>query len=573
MMIGISGYQWIVLKDNNPPPRFLVEKYGEVLAQILYNRRDLFDENFSEDYLAPSLQNLVNPTFFNHLESIAMKLAEGIKKNKRIVVYGDYDADGITSTSLLVSFFRKINAYCKYYIPSRFDEGYGLNKEAIKSISEYADILIVVDSGTNAFEELLFARQLGLEVFVLDHHEPAESWKEIKPPYLTEGVSIINPKFFDDINPLFKHLASVGIAFYLIAVLRKLLKLEIKLREFLDIVALGTVADLVPMSFINRVLVKTGIEEINKKKRVGIKKLIEYAGINRDITSADIGFMLGPRINASGRLSDARKAVKLLITNDTVKAQLLALELETLNKKRQRITDEVTSQAEKKLLNYSYENAIIVDDDNWHSGVIGIVAGRLAQKYRLPAVVLSKENGKAVGSARSVSKVNIYKALNMCSDMFEKFGGHAAAAGLTISSEKIDEFRERLNHSVAEVAEEKPWAVKEIDIEIPMSYWDKAKVKEIYILEPFGEKNPKPKFLGTNLRLEYFEMPYKSFLVMTLRDENKNIFIGKWWKSGDVIKHLSVGQIIDVVYTPAISTYKGVESIDFYIDDIRIVKG
>lgn len=215
---------------------------------------------------------------------------------------------------------------------------------------------------------------------------------------------------------------------------------------------------------------------------------MESAGINRDITSTDIGFSIGPRINASGRLSDARKAVKLLTTNDNIKAQLLASELENLNRKRQKITDSVTDQAEKKLEGIGFENAIIVDDERWHSGVIGIVAGRLAQKYRIPAVVLSKENGKAVGSARSVSKVNIYKALNLCSDLFEKFGGHSAAAGLTIKSDKIDEFRERLNKSVEEVAEEKPWAVKEIDMEIPLNYWDKSKVKEIYILEPFGEK-------------------------------------------------------------------------------------
>lgn len=572
MMVGISGYQWIVLKDTNPPPQFLLDRYGEVLSQLIYNRKELFDEKFSEEYLVPNLQNLISPSFFNYLEDIAIKLSDGIRKNKRIVVYGDYDADGITGTSLLVNFLRKINAYCKYYIPSRFDEGYGLNKDAIKGISEYADILIVVDSGTNAFEELLFAKQVGLEVYVLDHHEPSERWKEIKPPFLEEGINIINPKFFQDINPMFKHLASVGIAFYLIAMLRKLLQIDIKLREFLDIVALGTVADLVPMSFINRVLVKTGIEEINKKKRVGIRKLLESAGINRDITSTDIGFSIGPRINASGRLSDARKAVKLLTTNDNIKAQLLASELESLNRKRQKITDSVTDQAEKKLEKMGFENAIIVDDERWHSGVIGIVAGRLAQKYRIPAVVLSKENGKAVGSARSVSKVNIYKALNLCSDLFEKFGGHSAAAGLTIKSDKIDEFRERLNKSVEEVAEEKPWAVKEIDMEIPLNYWDKSKVKEIYILEPFGEKNPKPKFLARNLRLDYFELPYKSLIVLTLRDNNRNIYVGKWWKSSDVIKHLSVGQIIDIVYTPAISNYKGIESVDFYVDDIRIVK-
>lgn len=572
MKVGLSGYQWVVLEEINRPYRFLLEKYGKVLGQLLYNRKELFDDRFSEEYIVPNLNNLLKPSFFNHLEEIALKLTESIRKNKRIVVYGDYDADGITSTSILVNFFRSINAYCKYYIPSRFDEGYGLNKNAIKSISEYGDVLIVVDSGTNAFEELLLAKQLGLEVYVLDHHEPSERWKEIKPPYFVEGVNIINPKFFEDINPLFKHLASVGIAFYLIAVLKRVLGIDIKLRDFLDIVALGTVTDLVPMSFINRVLVKTGLEEINKKKRVGIRKLIEHAGIDRGISSSDLSFYLGPRINASGRLSDARKAVELLVTNDNIKAQMLALELESLNRKRQKITDEVTSQAEKKLLNYTYKNVIVVDEENWHSGVIGIVAGKLAQKYMLPSVVLAKENGKAVGSARSVSKVNIYRALSMCSDLFEKFGGHSAAAGFTIRSDKIEEFKERLDRSIKDVAEEKPWAVKEIDMEIPFSYWDKQKINEIYVLEPFGEKNPKPKFLATNLRLEYFEVPYRSLIVLTLVDSQRKIFVCKWWKSGEVIKQLAVGQLLDVVYTPAVSSYKGVESVEFYVDDIRIIK-
>lgn len=572
MKVGLSGYQWVILDKVNPAPGFLSERYGKVLGQILYNRRDLFDEKFSQEYIAPKLQNLVNPSFFNYLEEIGVKLSDSIKKNKRIVVYGDYDADGITSTSLLVNFFRKINAYCKYYIPSRFDEGYGLNKEAIKNISQYGDILIVVDSGTNAFEELYFAKQCGLEVYVLDHHQPHDRWKELNPPYLDNGINIINPKFFDDINPLFKHLASVGIAFYLIAVLKRFLDPELKLRDFLDIVALGTVADLVPMSFINRVLVKTGIEEINKKKRIGIKNLIQLAGINREISSTDIGFTLGPRINASGRLSDARKAVKLLITNDNMKAYMLASELESLNRKRQKITDTVTSQAEKKLKLLNFENAIVVDDENWHSGVVGIVAGRLAQKYRIPAVVLSKENGKAVGSARSVSKVNIYKALNMCSDLFEKFGGHAAAAGLTIRSSKLDEFRERLNYTVKEVAEEKPWAVKEIDMEIPLDYWDMRKVKQIYILEPFGEKNPKPKFVATDLRIEYFDMPYKSLMVITVKDMSGKSYTVKWWRSEETAKNLSVGQIIDIVYSPAIHTFRDTENIEFYLDDIAITK-
>lgn len=574
MDVGISGYQWVLLSDTNPAPIELKERFGEVFAQILYNRKTLFDKNFSEDYIIPQLKNLINPSYFYSLEETALKLVNAIKRRKRIVIYGDYDADGITSTALLVNFFRDIKVPVRYYIPSRFTEGYGLNKDAIKSISESADVLIVVDSGTNAIDELLYAKSLGLEVFVLDHHEPSDFWLNHNPINFQEDINIVNPKFYkeDMINPLFKHLATVGIAFYLISVIRKLLNIEIKLRNYLDIVAIGTVADLVPMSFINRVMVKTGLEEINKNQRVGIKKLREVASLNKDINTQDIGYMIGPRINAAGRLADARKSVKLLITRDETSATVLANELEDLNRKRQRITENVMREAESQLEKYSYKNAIVLGKENWHSGVVGIVAGKLTEKYKIPSVILSIENGKAVGSARSVAKVNIYKALDRCKELFEKFGGHSAAAGLTIKSEKIQEFAYRLNQHVEEVAEEKPWAVKEIDMEVPLSYWDKGKVNQIYSLAPFGEKNPYPKFLDRNLRVDYFSIAGKNLVILSLKDKEKRYFTGKWWRAGDLVHSISVGSIVDIVYIPEINSYKGIESVEFIIDDIKILK-
>jgi single-stranded-DNA-specific exonuclease len=574
MEIGISGYQWIDLSKTNPAPDFLVKKYGKVFAQVLYNRRDLFDKDFSQDYIFPELKNLVNPSYFHSLEEIALKLVEHIKRKTPIVVYGDYDADGITSTSLLINFFKDLGINAKYYIPSRFSEGYGLNKEAIKKLSEHGKVLIVCDSGTNAFDELFYAKSLGLEVFVLDHHEPSHLWQNYTPSFLSEKINIINPKFYSDeqINPLFKHLATVGIAFYLIAIIRRLLNIDIKLRDYLDIVAIGTVADVVPMSFINRVMVKIGLEELNKQKRAGIKELLNVARVKKELTSQDIGFIIGPRINASGRLADARNSVKLLITRDQSRANVLAIELENLNKKRQRLTDNVISEAEKELQKQDLKNVIVIGKEGWHSGVVGIAAGRLTEKYKLPSVILSVNNGKAVGSARSVSKVNIYKALDKCRDLFDKFGGHSMAAGMSLKISLIPELKERLNQAVEEVAEEKPWAVKEIDMEVELSYWTTEKVKEIYTLQPFGEKNPIPKFLARNLKIEFFTNPAKNLLILNLKDENKNIFNAKSWKAKELLDKLSIGMMIDIVYTPEINYYKGFENLDFVIDDLKIVK-
>ncbi|NPA17324.1 MAG: single-stranded-DNA-specific exonuclease RecJ, partial [Aquificae bacterium] len=399
MTTGLTGRRWVILEEQNEAPPQLKERYGPVLAQLIYNRRELFDNNLDEESIYPSLQKLLDPKLFKDLDLIAVKLAEAVRKKKRIAIYGDYDADGVTSTALLVNFFRDIGTTVRYYIPSRFFEGYGLNKTAIRKISQVADVLIVVDSGTNAHDELVYARKLGLEVFVLDHHEP------VNPHWEEEGILILNPKLYDDINPLFKHLASVGIAFYLIIMLRRLLNLDIKLRPYLDIVAIGTVADVVPLSLINRIFVKKGTEEINRRKRPGIKALLDSLSVEQ-VSSFEIGFNIAPRLNAAGRIDDAKKAVKLLITKDEATGKILSNELEFLNKKRQKLTEHAFKETQQKLKKEKELNSIVVADENWHPGIVGIVAGRLVEKYKVPAVVLSIKNGKAIGSARSIPSIN-----------------------------------------------------------------------------------------------------------------------------------------------------------------------
>ncbi len=564
MKVSLSGFEWIDLSENNTPPPDIIEKFGKVLGQLIYNRKSLFN-TLEEHSIYPDLKNLLHPSLFQDIELVAYQLAQDIKKGKKIAIYGDYDADGITSTALLCNFFADIGVKVSYYIPNRFNEGYGLNKKAIKKIATVADVMIVVDSGTSSYDELEYAFSLGLKVYVLDHHEPKNrEWKK-------ENIFILNPKLHDDLNPVFKHLASVGLSFYLITVLRKQLGIDIKLKPYLDIVAIGTVADVVPLSQINRILVQKGIEEINKKRRVGIKALLESSSLDREISSFDIGFILAPRLNASGRIDDAKKAVKLLITRDYRKANLLSQELEILNKKRQKLTEHAFKEAQDFIGEDDKRSAIVVWSKNWHEGVVGIVAGKLAEKYRVPSVVLSIKNGKAVGSARSISGVNIYDALTNISPLLDKFGGHSAAAGLTVNAENLQTFKEKLQEQVFLKTGGKPVMIKEFDMEVPFSYWNIENVRKLKILEPFGEQNPFPKFKVSGVIIEDFMTigNIGQHLKFWFR-ENGKAYPGLWWGAVEYLPKLSVGDKVDVIYTPKISTWNDTIGIDFIIDDIII---
>ncbi len=565
--MGLAGYKWIVIEEKNKAPTELLKRYGRILGQLIYNRREIFNNDFDEDAIFPTLTKLIDPKLFNHLDIISYELAQAIKSKKRIVIYGDYDADGITATSLLVTFFRDIKAHAKYYIPSRFDEGYGLNKKAIKHISKYADILIVVDSGTNAVEELIYAKNLGLKVIVLDHHEPKEELPE------DENIKILNPKLHQSINPLFKHLASVGIAFYVMIMLRRLLNIDIKLRPYLDIVSIGTVADVVPLSLINRIFVQKGIEEINKRKRVGIRALLASLSI-QNVTSFDIGYTIAPRLNAAGRLDDAGKAVKLLISRKEEESNNLTKELDILNRKRQKLTEKAFRESQVRIKREKDLHTIVVGDKNWHPGIVGIVAGRLAEKYKVPAFVLSIRNGKAIGSVRSPGNINIFKLMEKNADLFERFGGHPLAAGLTMSSKNITLLKERLSHDIKNLKDTDTEAVLEVDMEVPLKYWNIENVEKLKVLEPYGEGNPYPQFLAKNVRIDdFFQIGgANQHLKFWLKDREGNVFSAIWWNASDYFKKISVGMYVNIVYTPKISSWKGNISIDFIIKDLEIVR-
>ncbi|WP_457640594.1 single-stranded-DNA-specific exonuclease RecJ [Persephonella sp.] len=562
---GLTGHRWVIIEEKNKAPEFLVKKFGKVIGQLIYNRKEIFNNNFDEESIYPTLKKLLDPSLFHKLDLVSFELAKVIKEKKKIVIYGDYDADGITSTSLLVNFLRDINADVKYYIPSRFHEGYGLNKSAIKKISQLADVLIVVDSGTNAYDELVYAKNLGLKVFILDHHEP-------KNPLWEEGeIFILNPKLHDDINILFKHLASVGIAFYVIIMLRKILNLDIKIRPYLDIVSIGTIADVVPLSLINRIFVQKGIEEINKKRRAGIRALIQFLSLQK-VSAFDVGFVIAPRLNAAGRLDDAKKAVKLLTTKKDSVGKQLSLELEFLNKKRQKLTELAFKECQIKLKKERDIKSIVVADEKWHHGIVGIVAGRLVQQYKVPAVVLSVNNGVAIGSARSTGNINIYKMMEENADLFDRFGGHTLAAGLTMPSKNIDKFKERLSEYVANLSDEDKISFIEIDMETPLSYWSPENVEKLKMLEPFGEGNPYPKFVARGLKIDDFMTvgPGNQHLKFWFKDEKGNAYPALWWGSVGYFKKLSVGMKIDIVYTPKISSWNGKTGVDFIIEDMKI---
>ncbi len=566
MEIGLAGYRWKIISEQNKAPSYVLKKYGKVLGQLIYNRKEIFSDNLDEEIIYPKFTKLLEPSLFTDLAKVSYELADVIKKRKKIVVYGDYDADGITSTSLLINFLRDIKVDVRYYIPSRFSEGYGLNKNAIKKISEIADVLIVVDSGTNAFEELMYAQKLGLKVFIFDHHEPKN------PNWNANNIYILNPKLYGDIDESFKHLASVGIVFYILIMLRKLLNLDIQLRQYLDIVSIGTVADVVPLSLINRILVKKGIEELNKKQRIGIKSLLDNLDI-KEASTFDLSFIIAPRLNAAGRLDDAKKAVKLLITRSKKVGDTISKELELLNKKRQKLTELVYKEAQLQISkNISDAKSIVVSNPNWHPGIVGIVAGRLAQKYKVPSVVLSVHNGKAIGSARSSGNINIYKFIEENSELFEKYGGHALAAGFTIPVENIPKFTKRLEKYIRNLDEEDRITYINIDMEVPLSYWTEKAIEELKILEPFGEGNPYPIFIARDLRIDDFITigHENQHLKFWFKDDKGDVYPALWWGAVNYFKYLSVGMKVDIVYIPKVSSWRGRRSVEFILEDIKI---
>lgn len=428
------------------------------------------------------------------MRAAVTRILAALDSCERIVLFGDYDVDGVTSLALLAEMLRAYGATPELFLPLRMEEGYGLSRESVeRCLKQYRpQLLIAIDCGTASAAEIAELKNRGVEVIVLDHHEPKSE--------LPDCVAIVNPKA-DSTSP-FHYLCSVGIVFKVCHALLKTRPLpEFDLKAKLDLVALGTVADIVPLVEENRLLVQRGAIEIGRTSRVGLKKLMEVAGVRLPILPEDIGYRLGPRLNAAGRLSTAEKSLRLLLTNDGEEAATLAIELDKQNRERQDVEKEILAAAIvtiERQFDAVRDAAIVAGARGWHPGVLGIVASRIARKYHRPAIVIGfDERGAGKGSGRSIEGLNLVDALSRCAGTLEKFGGHEMAAGLALHEESFSKFAEEFRNTARELlSEEALQRSLRLDHELPFTNIDVEFLQWHEVLQPFGNGNPQPLFFA-----------------------------------------------------------------------------
>ncbi len=470
-------------------------KIYEVLAHLLVER-GIKSYNDAKKFFRPSLDSLYDPFLMNGMETATYRLIQALTENQLITIYGDYDVDGTCATAILYLFLKELDANVDFYIPKRLSEGYGISKQGIDQVKgKNTSLLISVDCGITAIEETEYANQLGMDVIICDHHQPKEE--------LPNALAVLDP-LKPECNYPFKYLSGAGIAFKLAQGLSERIGKREAPLAYLDLAALAGAADIVPLTDENRVIVSEGLRLINESPRPAIAALIEASHLHPgNLTSGQIVFTLAPRINAVGRMGDAERAVELLITKDKTEAMQLAAVLENENYERRKIdvdTFDEAMQLVENSLDLDNEMAIILHQEEWHPGVIGIVASRLVEKYYRPTIMLTTIDGVAKGSARSISNFDIYEALQKCEGSLIHFGGHKAAAGLAIEIEKLNEFKKRFNEVVRT-------SIKETDLMPELTINSELRFSEITpkflrildLFGPFGPGNMRPVFLSKNV--------------------------------------------------------------------------
>ncbi len=470
---------------------------SEPLAKLLV-QRDIKTFYQAKNFFRPDLDSLYDPFLMAGMDTATKRVIKAITDNELIYVYGDYDVDGTCATSLLYLFLKELNANVDFYIPKRLVEGYGISNEGLDFIkSKNASLVIAVDCGITAVEEAHYAKTIGLDLIICDHHQPKDQ--------LPNAIAVLDP-IKPGCNYPYKYLSGAGVAFKLAQGLSERIGKRDLPKKYLDLVALAGAADIVPLTGENRILVKEGLDQINTSPRPGIEALLKSAGLQKgSLTSGQVVFTIAPRINAVGRLGDARRAVELLITDRDDQAAELAKVLESENYERRKIdvdTFDYANSLVENSLDLKKELAIILHQEEWHPGVIGIVASRLVEKYYRPTIMLTTVDGVAKGSARSINNFNIYEALKRCEDVLLHFGGHQAAAGLAIELDKLEQFRAKFNEIVRESISEND-LIPEIQIDSEIKFGE-ITPKFIRILEqfaPFGPGNMRPVFLtrGVNI--------------------------------------------------------------------------
>lgn len=541
-----------------------------LVARLLVNR-GITTVNEAKTYLFPTYADLHSPFDMADMEKAVERIRDAIKNGEQIYIYGDYDADGTTATALLVNAFRHIDYPVKYYIPHRFEEGYGLNKQAIEEINDKGcKLLITVDCGITSINQVKFANELGIDVILTDHHQPPET----DPP---PAYAIISPKVQGNEYP-YPDLAGVGLAY---KVAQGFIEDETYLTTLLDLVVLGTVVDLAPLTGENRTLSKLGLEEISKQSRIGIRKLCSAAGYSdKDIDGRTLSWGLGPRINAAGRMDTAKKVVELLTTDSAETAETLANELNSCNQQRKILENNIQEKANELLRiddNFDEYKGLVVASSRWGAqakGVVGIVASRLLEQYYRPIFVLVIDGDEATGSGRCIDGMNLADSLNSCSHLLIKHGGHKAAAGVTLKTDNLPKFKEVFNEFACQHLTEKDLIPKlALDFETNLQSLTLETLKQFSIMEPFGLENPSPRFISKGLSIEGIPSLMgqdKQHLSMRVSDGTSNLKTIAWRKSDHFATFKRPDISIDMAYSPEINEYNDVVSVQLILEDFHV---
>lgn len=565
---------WKLAEGNQDIQSMFVRELGitPILSRILTSRQILTQEH-AQRYLSPSLNDLHNPFLMKDMQKGVQRLIKAIHAHEKVGIYGDYDVDGITSVVILLKFLKDMGHHVLYYIPDRIQEGYGLNKDAIDKLrADGVGLIITVDCGVSDHEQISYARSIGIDTIVLDHHEV--------PNTLPDAVAVIDQNREECRFP-FKNLAAVGIVFNFLIALRGALRKDgfwakkqyPNLKEYLDLVALGTIGDISPLVDENRIFAKIGLELITEGRRVGLKALKEVCGIeNQVIDSGRASFCLIPRINAAGRLASASEAVQLLLTDDINEARDIANRLEVYNRKRQSmekaILNEILEVIENSI-NFEEFGALVFASDKWHPGVIGIVASRLVERYYRPAILISLKNGIGKGSGRSVANFNIYQGLKKCDSLLLSYGGHQYAAGISIREEDIKEFKVLLEQVIRKEMNISDFISQTfIDAQCDLHDINHELMSQIGLLAPFGSKNPEPVFCVRNIRISSQSVVGNNHLWMRVSGNNVS-HSSIWFSKGHFISSLSC-EAMDIVFTPQVSHWNSISDIQLKLKDMSV---
>ncbi|MCI9177227.1 MAG: single-stranded-DNA-specific exonuclease RecJ [Clostridia bacterium] len=557
--------KWEINEENKEQiEEFAKENNLSLLLSSVLLNRGICKKEEVEIFLNPTRDNFHNPFLMPDMEKAVLRILKAIETKEKVLIYGDYDADGITSITVMKKFLAQRGLEVGYYIPNRLNEGYGLNKTAIDTIQKQGyTLMITVDCGISGIEEIRYAMELGIEVIVTDHHEPGEE--------IPKCLAVIDAKRKDNQYP-FNQLAGVGVVFKVIQAISIQLKLDPKeYLKYLDIVCVGTISDIVPLVDENRVIAKLGLKLVSMTKNVGLRTLLTSIGYHQ-VDSTAISFGVAPRINACGRMGEEKEALKLFLTENIQEAREITAKLNEYNISRQTTEKQIFSQAVEQIEKEGQkeEACIVLGSEQWHHGVIGIVASKVTDIYFKPSILICFEGEEGKGSGRSIPGFDLHEALMNCSTNIERFGGHSMAIGITVKKEKFESFKKEFeeytkNSSIRDII-----PIIKIDKQVELKQINLEMVKDLKLLEPYGEANKVPLFLMQNLKIQAIRsLSEGKHLKLKLGQDNYLIdAIG--FNMGEYVGKCQIGDKVDIVGSLEINSFNGNDQIQMNLKDIRM---